>query len=61
MKKFLATISGVITWFMLGSGAFAMCIWFAPPGRVFEPATNIKTLIVEDNNRQQFVVQPQQP
>lgn len=46
-------------WAVMGSSALAMCVWFAPPGRVFEPANNIKTLIVKNGSDQKFVVQPQ--
>lgn len=37
----------------------AMCIPFLPPGRTFEPAKNIKTLVVFDGKEQTMVVQPQ--
>ncbi len=59
MKKLVAFISGLGAWWFMGTSVFAMCIWFAPPGRIFEPANSIRTLIVEDNGKQQLIVQPQ--
>lgn len=50
---------GFLAWWLLGSQAMAMCIWFAPPGRVFEPAKNIKLFYVAQDERRQLVVQPQ--
>lgn len=46
-------------WLMLGSMTFAMCIWFAPPSRQFEPATNMKVLASRDGNSLTMTVQPQ--
>ena len=59
MKKFLAILSGVTLWSVMGSQVLAMCIWFVPPGRTFEPARDIKTLVVQDGDNQTLVVQPQ--
>ncbi|MDX1765702.1 MAG: DUF2330 domain-containing protein [Candidatus Saccharimonadales bacterium] len=59
MNKFLAGFSGIFLWVVLGAQVSAMCIWFIPPGRTFEPARDIKTLVKVDGDQQQLVVQPQ--
>jgi len=59
MRKILASFSGIFIWLVLGAQVSAMCIWFAPPGRTFEPARDIKTLVTVDGDQQQLVVQPQ--
>ena len=60
MKKYIAqALLAVPVWFMLGSIGFAMCVWFAPPSRQFEPDTNMKTLISRHNNDITMTVQPQ--
>ena len=56
---FAQTVLAVPVWFMLGGISFAMCIWFAPPSRQFEPATNMKTLISRSENTLTMTVQPQ--
>lgn len=46
-------------WLLLGSNAAAMCIWFAPPSRQFLPATNMRTLVIQEASRTRLVVQPE--
>gem|GEM_PF-3010648 len=59
-SKFIKTI-GLSTgmWGLMGSSTLAMCIWFAPPGRIFEPADNMRVLLVKHDDNQQMVVQPE--
>ena len=46
-------------WLLLGGNVAAMCIWFAPPSRQFLPATNMRTLVVQEEDRTRLVVQPE--
>ena len=60
MKQLLLRLAiGVPAWFMWGSSAMAMCIWFAPPARQFEPATNIQILLQRRDTTSNLIVQPQ--
>ncbi len=58
-KLLMRGVIGSAAWLFMGSSAVAMCIWFAPPERLFAPATNMKTLIVRDEGEVTMTVQPQ--
>lgn len=58
-KLATTTVAGLLLSIILTPSVLAMCIWFVPPGRTFEPARNIKTLIVRDGDDTTLVVEPE--